>query len=150
MRRLIAALVVMALLLAVTAPAAHAGSTAANVALGLASFAVFTQLVGPFIYPRPVYAYPPVYVAAPPPQVVYATPPPVVMVQPAHPTVVQYPHGRYELRANGGQYTWVWIPNPPPPAVYAPPSAATPPPATGCKLTGKYVKTPQGLLPECE
>lgn len=147
MRRLIAVLLVAALLVGLAASAAHAGGTAAKVALGLASFAVFAQLVGPFVYPPPVYAYPPVYVAAPPAEMVYVPPPP--------PTVIRYPHGRYELRTDGAQYTWVWIPNPPPPPSYAPPSAPTPPPAgpsslAPCQPTGRYVKTPQGMLPECE
>ena len=129
MRRLIAVVLVTVLAVGVAAPAAHAGA-ATNVALGLASFAVFNQLVGGFLHhPRPVYAYErPVYVLAPQP-VVYAPPPPqVVVVQPApSPTVVQYPHGRYELRSNGYQYFWVWIPNPPPPPQAVPPAPPAPP-----------------------
>ena len=145
------ALRISGLMVGLAAPAveAHHHGTAANVALGLASFAVFNQLVGAFAYPRPVYAAP-VYVA-PPPQVIYAPAAPV-------PDVVYYPHGRYELRANGTYYYWVWIPNPPPPPApgydrpsMAPsPPAAAPSPAASCKLTGRYVKTPQGTLPECE
>ncbi len=125
MRRLIALVLVSALTLGLAAPAAYAGgNTAQNVALGLASFAVFNQLVGPFLHQRPAQATPvyvaqPVYVSPPPQQVVVVQPPP-----PPAPTVVYYPHGRYELRANGTQYYWVWIPNPPPPpAVPAPPGA---------------------------
>ncbi len=161
MARLIAILLVSVLLVGSMAPAASAGGgTAANVALGLASFAVFNQLFGPVLSPRPVYAAP-VYLAAPPYQVIYAAPPPSVVLQPP-PTVVYYPHGRYELRASGTQYFWVWIPNPPPPpaAGYQQPSTPSPPgaapsapgPSAGeqCKPTGKYVKTPQGVLPECE
>jgi hypothetical protein len=134
MRRLIALVLVMALvttlLTLVAAPAAHAGA-ATNVVLGLASFAVFNQLVGGLFYPRPVYAYPaPVYYSAPAYYVerpvyytapVYAAP---AASPPAYPRVVQYPHGRYELRGDG-VYTadqWVWIPNPPPP----PPPPAPP------------------------
>ncbi len=128
MRRLIALILVSALTVGFAAPAAYAGgNTAQNVALGLASFAVFNQLVGPLLHPRPAYARP-VYVVEPPP-VVYATPPQVVVVQPPPPpapTVVYYPHGRYELRANGIQYYWVWIPNPPPPPAMPPPPAAPP------------------------
>lgn len=169
MCRLVALVLVFVLGVGLSAPAAYAGhKTATNVALGLASFAVFNQLFGPVLYPRPVYAYAPVYVAAPPPGVVYLTPPQFVTVPPPPapmPAVVQYPYGRYELRGDGvaTAYHWVWIPNPParPPASYqqpgVPPSppAATPPssaPSVGesCKPTGKYVKTPQGLLPECE
>ena len=118
-------------------PAAHAGGgTATNVALGLASFAVFNQLFWPLAYSRPVYVYvaPPVY-AAP----VYVerpiyyqqvyVPPPAVAQTPPYPTVVQYPHGRYELRGDGIQmpYQWVWIPNPPLPP--PPPAAAPAPPS---------------------
>ena len=157
MRRAIAAFLISGLMVGLAAPAveAHHHGTAANVALGLASFAVFNQLVGAFAYPRPVYAVPvyavPVYVA-PPPQVIYAPPPAPI------PNAVYYPHGRYELRADGTHYYWVWIPNPPPPPApgydrpSAPPSppAAAPSPGASCKLTGRYVKTPQGTLPECE
>jgi hypothetical protein len=134
MRRLIALVLVMALVTTlvttVAVPAAHAGA-ATNVALGLASFAVFNQLVGGLFYPRPVYAYPapvyysapayyverPVYYAAP----VYAAP---ATPAPTYSRVVQYPHGRYELRGDGvyTAYQWVWIPNPPPP----PPPPAPP------------------------
>ncbi len=133
MRRLIALVLVSALMVGLAAPAAYAGgNTAQNVALGLASFAVFNQLVGPLLHPRPVHAAPvyvsqPVYVT-PPQQVVYATPPQVVVVlqPPPTPTVVYYPHGRYELRANGTQYYWVWIPNPPPPPPVVPAPPAPP------------------------
>jgi len=122
MRRLIALVLATALMLGVAAPAAHAG-TATNVALGLASFAVFSQLVGPLLHPRPAHAVPvittqPVVYSAPavytvPSQVLVVKPPPPLSV----PTVVQYPHGRYELRGDGTTtpYQWVWIPNPPPP-----------------------------------
>lgn len=128
MRRLIALVLALALMVGVAAPAAYAGS-GTNVALGLASFAVFNQLVGPLLHPRPVYAYPVREVIVERP--VYAPPPwPVVVVQPApppaYPTVIQYPHGRYELRGDGVRtaYQWLWIPNAPPP-----PPAAPPPPA---------------------
>ncbi len=124
MRRLIVLLLISTLTVGLAAPAAYAGgNTAQNVALGLASFAVFNQVVGPFLHPRPVHATPvyvsqPVYVSPPPQQVIVVQPPP-----PPAPTVVYYPHGRYELRANGIQYYWVWIPNPPPP----PPAMPAPP-----------------------
>ncbi len=167
MARLIAILLVSAVLVGSVAPAASAGGrTATNVALGLASFAVFNQLFGPVLFPRPVFATPvypaPVYVAAPP-QVIYAPPPQLTFVPPptpAPPTVIQYPHGRYELRGDGVTmaYQWVWIPSPPPapparyeqPATPPSPPAAAPSAAEPCKATGRYVKTPQGVLPECE
>ena len=142
MRRLISLLLVAALLVGFTAPAAYAGgrghggsSTATNVALGLASFAVFNQLVGPLLHPRPAHATPvyvsqPVYVSPPPQQVIYMQPQ-VVVVQPPPPpppSVVYYPHGRYELHQNGGgQYYWAWIPNAPPPPPAVPPPPAAPP-----------------------
>ena len=128
MHRLITLLLIAALTVGLAAPAAYAGgNTAQNVALGLASFAVFNQLVGPFLHPRPAHATPvyvsqPVYVLPPPQQVVVVQPPP-----PQAPTVVYYPHGRYELRANGAQYFWVWIPNPPPPPPAMPGPPGTPP-----------------------
>lgn len=132
MRRLIALVLAAALMIGVTTPAAYAG-TATDVALGLAAFAVFNQVVGPLFHPRPAYAktvvtQPVVY--TPPP--VYTAPAQVIVVKPApppsFPTVVQYPHGRYELRGDGvtTQYHWVWIPNPPPPPPPAPPPASLP------------------------
>jgi len=119
MRRIIASVAMVALLIGTAAPAAHAGGST-DAALGLASFAVFNQLFGGAFHHRPaVVRREVVYqqVVAPPPMVVYAAPAPA----PAYPTVVQYPHGRYELRFTGQQYIWVWIPAvpavpPPPPA----------------------------------
>lgn len=122
MRRLIATVVAITLLIGAAAPAAHAGGSgkaAAHAALGLASFAVFHQLVvAPLLFPRPAVVvhrevvYQPV--VAPPPPVAYAAPAPV------YPAVVQYPHGRYELRVRGPQQVWVWIPAvPPPPPPFA-------------------------------
>ena len=128
MRQVIALVVALALMVGAATPAAYAG-TGTNVALGLASFAVFNQLVGPLFHRRPpvreVVVERPVYhvVERPVYHQVYAPPSQVVVVQPspAYPTVVQYSTGRYELRGDG-IYTpdqWVWIPNahplPPPP-----------------------------------
>jgi hypothetical protein len=131
MRRLVAALVVPALVLTIAVPTAHAG-TGTNVALGLASFAVFNQLFGGF-FARPAYAYPGYYgppVHYGPPVVVqrpvyYVAPTYPYQPVPAYPRVIQYPHGRHELRGDGVStpYQWVWIPNPPPP----PPAPAAPP-----------------------
>jgi len=156
MRRIAALVLSVALVVALVAPAAEAGGrTATNVALGLASFAVFNQVVGGFYYPRYVYAYPRYVYAAPvyyypayypyaypayydrvvyvqsQPAVEYQSPPQYqAQAQPQqHPTVVEYPHGRYELRGDGIKtpYQWVWIPKAPPP----PPAAApSPPPST--------------------
>ncbi len=111
------------LILAVAAPPAQACLEC--VALGLASFAVFTQLVSAIAAPRVVYtapAYPvayawpqaPVYVQAP----AYSVPSQAVALAPAPqggwtgPRVVQYPHGRYELWGDGVRvaWTWVWVP----------------------------------------
>lgn len=135
MRRLLALVLVPALMVGVLPPAAYAGS-GTDVALGLASFAVFNQVFAPLVAPRPVYAVP---VVAPPPVVyspyppvytyppVYAVPSQVVVTTPM-PTVVQYPHGRYELQGDGvtTPYQWVWIPNPPPPPPVAPPPPSSP------------------------
>jgi hypothetical protein len=123
MRRLIASVLLVAVLVVASVVPVHAG-TSTDIALGLASFAVFNQVVGAFARPhpvihrevvvtRPAFVYaPPVVVYRPP---VYAAP---VVVAP-QPTVVQYPTGRYELRWQGAQYVWVWIPSfpavPPPP-----------------------------------
>src|SRR5262245_41574880 len=132
MRRIVALLLVVTLSAVLVAQPAQAGGSTANVALGLASFAVFTSLAAPFFwYPRPAYAWygPPAYYAPPayPAPVYYPPPayaPPTVVVRsaPPAPSVVQYPHGRYELRGDGVStpYRWVWIPKPP---------AAPPPPA---------------------
>ena len=131
MRRLRVLFLSIALLVGAMPPAAHAGA-GTDVALGLASFAVFNQVFSPLFAPRgyaapvvvtqPViyYSYPTVYTAVP----VYAVPAQVLAV-PAAPAVVQYPHGRYELRGDGVTtlYFWVWIPNPPPPP---PPPASQP------------------------
>src|SRR2546429_9834982 len=113
MRKLIAIATAVALMVGAVPLAAYAGgSTGTNVALGLASFAVFNQLVGPLLHPRPhareVVVERPVYVA----------PAPVVVGQraPAYPNVIQYSNGRYELHGDGSYtaYQWIWIPNPAP------------------------------------
>ena len=120
MRRITALVVGLALMVGVAVPAAHAG-TATNVALGLASFAVFNQVVGGLFHPRPAYARP-VVVERP---VVYTQP--VIYTQPAaYQTVIQYPHGRYELHGDGvyTAYRWVWIPV----ALLPPPPPPAPPP----------------------
>ena len=137
MRRIFALLLAVTLLIGLTAPVAEAGgSTATNVALGLASFAVFNQLVGGFYYPRYAYAAPAYYYPTYPAYAAYLAYPSystVVYVQAPAPApapaqqyanVVQYPHGRYELRGDGIRtpYQWVWIPNPPPPPPAAPPA----------------------------
>jgi hypothetical protein len=147
MRRLVVVVIVSALVVGLAAPAAHARhSSIAGVALGLAAFAVFNQIVAPIVSPhihthvveavpvvssRPVLHYPPasvypvpthsVVIAPPPPQPIVVAPP----TPPVQQTVVQYPHGRHELRGDGIRqpYVWVWIPNPPPPP---PPPAPSP------------------------
>jgi hypothetical protein len=125
MRKLIAVALVAVLMVGVAAPMAYAG-TATNVALGLASFAVFNQIVGGLLSPpRVVYTQPaPVVIERPVPvyrPVVVATPPP----PPVHSNVVYYPNGRYVLRGDGvyTAYQWVRVPSvqvlrpalPPPP-----------------------------------
>jgi hypothetical protein len=134
MRRVIAAAILTPLLLTAWTPAAQAGR-ATDIALGLASFAVFNQVMGPLVRPRyaeaayhrrevvytTVVTRPPVVYHTP--AVVYAPPPAAVT-----PTIIQYPHGRYELQLHGYQYVWVWIPATPP-APPPPPAAALPAPA---------------------
>ncbi len=124
MRQVIVFVVAFALMVGLVAPAADAGDTSTNVALGLASFAVFSQFVGPLLNRGPHYREHEVVVARP----VYAPPSQVVVVQSVatYPTVVQYPNGRYELHGDGLYipYQWIWVPNvpqlpplpPPPPA----------------------------------
>ena len=155
MRRTIAAAVVLvALLVGAWVPAAHAGR-AQEIVFGLplpplpfvppvvvtrprherfhrAVVAPRVVVVErPVVYPaRPVYAAPvyatpvyaaPVYAAPVYAAPVYAAPAPVV----AQRNVIEYPHGRYELHWQRGQYVWLWIPTvptppPPPPPPYAP------------------------------
>lgn len=91
MRQLIVVLLVSAVTLGLAVPAAYAGDTATNVALGLASFAVFNQLVGPLLYQgsapaAPVYVYQP-----PPPQVIYVAPPQVVVIHPPARQIIVVP-----------------------------------------------------------
>ena len=140
MRRLIALTVAIALALPVIiafgpTPARADNGTATNVALGLAAFAVFNQLLGP----RPVQVeYRPA--------LVYHGPAPVYREGPGYrqwpgygsghgyrrvpayphgyPRVVPYPQGRYELRGDGSHGRWVWIPygrHPAPPLPHFPP-----------------------------
>ncbi len=73
------------------APAAYAGDTATIVALALASFAVFSQFVGPLLYPAPAT---PVYVYQPPSQqvIVVQAPAQEIVVVPGTP-VYYYGHG---------------------------------------------------------
>jgi hypothetical protein len=145
----------LVLTLAGIAPAPAQARGAASAALGLASFAVFNQLLFGVFTPRvwattsfyggPYYGgysyggyYPPA-VYAPPPAAYY--PPPayypqsaaqVTYAAPATPVQneVVYPHGRYVLRGDGvtSAYQWVWIANPPAAPAGAPAPAAPQPP----------------------
>jgi hypothetical protein len=129
MRRVATILLLVGLTLAVAAPPAEACIEC--VALGLASFAVFTQLVAaitapPVVYAAPAY-YAPAYYSYPAPapaaysQAYYpgrgyaAYPTPYAAGASAGwtgPRVVEYAHGRYELRGDGVTvpWAWVWIP----------------------------------------
>ena len=150
MRRLLGLVLVTVLLLGLAAPVYAGGSTATNVALGLAAFAVFNQLVYAFSYPPPGYPAPYVFGAPAYPFPVFPASPvftaystnsgyPIYAASTAYgaansyasrpapaatsaPMVVSYPHGRYELRGNGMTvpYQWVWIWNPPPAPVAEP------------------------------
>ncbi|MFQ5792614.1 MAG: hypothetical protein ACE5JI_19250 [Acidobacteriota bacterium] len=117
MRHLLVVVLVAMLMVASMPPAAQAGSEA-EIALGLASFAVFNQLfVRPWLNHGPGYRghYHAPYGVLYPQRYVYAYP--QYVVPPPQPSVIYYPHGRYELRGDGvtTAYQWVWIPNPPPP-----------------------------------
>ena len=128
MRKLVAIVVLCAMLIAASPLTAHAHPAA----LALAAFAAFTTLFAlPIVaaaawYP-PYYAYPaPAYLTAPP---AYYAPPPVSYAPPPVPAIqreVVYPHGRHLLYGDGVRtaYQWVWVPNPPAPP---PPSGAPPP-----------------------
>lgn len=155
MRRVLACTVAVLLVLGVMAPAAHAGGGAAvGIALGLASFAVFNQLVtglayaaappvyvapAPVYYAQPAYSSPPVYYARPAytyGSPVYASTAPIYVERRVsartytppprrtYPTVVEYPHGRYELRGDGETAPYRWVWIPNPPV--APPAPPAP------------------------
>jgi hypothetical protein len=138
MRRVATVLLLVILTLAIVVPPAEACIEC--VALGLASFAVFTQLVAaitapPVAYTAPAY-YGPAYYGWPYPAapaayypatyyparayaaypVSYAAASPAASQGWTGPRVVQYAHGRYELRGDGVTvpWAWVWIPNAPP------------------------------------
>ena len=135
MRRVATVLLLVILALAIVAPPAEACIEC--VALGLASFAVFTQLVAaitapPVVYAPPAY-YAPAYYGWPYPAAPaayypartirratyaaypasYAAAAPAATQGWTGPRVVQYAHGRYELRGDGVTvpWAWVWIPN---------------------------------------
>lgn len=131
MRRAIALLVMLVTLTGAAVPPAVAG-TATDVALGLAAFAVFSQLANAAHRSRVpdhtvVYTQP-----APGPASVLWSGKMITVIQPGipvpQPPVVQYPHGRYELHGDGTStpYQWVWIPAVPPPPPPPPPPPAPP------------------------
>jgi hypothetical protein len=112
MRRVVTVLLLVILTLAIGAPPAEACGEC--VALGLASFAIFTQLVAAIAAPPVVHAAPAYYAPA-----YYGWPysaAPAATQGWTGPRVVQYAHGRYELRGDGVTvpWSWVWIPTAPP------------------------------------
>jgi hypothetical protein len=143
MRRILAVLMVVALIGAVAVPAADAGGRhghGGGAVIGLAAFALFAPLIIagevlaatiPYRAPAVAVAPPPYYAPAPSyyaPAPAYSSQPayveqvsvapaPVRAPAPAMSRVVQHAHGRYVLRGDGvyTAYQWVWIPNPPPP-----------------------------------
>ena len=131
MRKLVAIVVLGAMLIAASPLTAHAHPAA----LALAAFAAFTTLVAlplavAAAYP-PYYAYP-ASVYAPAPPAYYSAPPPPVSYAPAAPAIqreVVYPHGRHVLYGDGVRtpYQWTWIPA----DVPAPPAGMPPPPPPG-------------------
>jgi hypothetical protein len=152
-RRAAAVILVVVLTLAVVTPPAEACVECA-VALGLASFAVFTQIVAAATAPRVVYTapsyyapayygagyyapypwgYPGVYAPAYYPPAYYPTYSRTAYAYAAPapavwtgPRVVQYAHGRYELRGDGVSvpYAWVWVPAAPSPPAIPPPPSS--------------------------
>jgi hypothetical protein len=129
MRRVLAMVVLLVTSIGATAPPAAAG-TATDVALGLAAFAVFSQLAHAAHRSRVpehhvVYTHP-----APGPARVLWSGKMITVIQPGMPTAqppaVHYPHGRYELHGDGvaTPYQWVWIPAVPPPPPPPPPPPA--------------------------
>lgn len=143
MRRVAAVVLVMVLTLTVVVPPVEACGEC--VALGLASFVVFTSLVSALAAPRVVYTTPAYYAPAyyapygypavygpggaypvasypatyyPPPRAAYPYAAATTPVAWTGARVVQYAHGRYELRGDGVSvpYSWVWIPSVPTPA----------------------------------
>ena len=131
MRRVATVLLLVILTLALGPPSAEACLEC--VALGLASFAVFTQLVAavtapPVVYAAPAYyapgyygwgypATPAGYYPAPyyPARAYAAYPATYAAAAPTTspgwtgPRVVQYAHGRHELRGDGVTVPWVWV-----------------------------------------
>jgi hypothetical protein len=118
MRR--AAVVILIVVLALTVVAPPAQACIECVALGLASFAVFNQLVWALTGPRVVYVAPaqvaptfwpgyPVAYASPPAFAAPVAAAPATQVAWTGPRVVQYAHGRYELRGDGVSVPWVWV-----------------------------------------
>jgi hypothetical protein len=116
MKKLVAMVVLGAVMLGLAVPPAHAHGGSA--ALALAAFAAFNLLFLPFAIAASV-APPPVVYSSPPPAV-YSAPPPAYSAAPPPPRIsreVVYAHGRYVLYGDGVNraYQWVWVPNPPPP-----------------------------------
>lgn len=109
--RVLTAVGVLTTTLLVVAPVASHAGAAADAALALGAFAVFSQL---FLLPalaQPAYTAPPAVYTAP--SAVYAAAP-----APAPPAIrreVVYSHGRHVLLGDGvaTAYRWVWVPNPP-------------------------------------
>jgi hypothetical protein len=133
MRRLVAVVVLGALLVGTVVAPAYAGGAARDAALAFGAFALFTQiLLAPFLI-RPFYAAPAPVAYASPPAVyasvapTYAAPttyaaPPSQRVLVAREVVV-HAQGRYVLRGDGVTvaYQWIWVPNPPTGAPPPPP-----------------------------
>ena len=126
MRKVIAMVMAVVLMVAVAAPAAYAGDAAANAALGLAAFAVFSQFVMPMLTGQPVqpayapapYYSGPAYPPPPPPVVyeprVYVEPPPASYPSYGSGYGYQYeshrPHGQWQYAPQAARpaYPWGW------------------------------------------
>ena len=111
MKKLVAILLLGAVLGALVPGAAHAGR-GGDAFLALGAFALFNALfLAPVLAPRPVYAAPAPVAYQTPAPAAYASAPPAVSREVVH------AHGRYLLYGDGvtRPYRWVWVPNAPPP-----------------------------------
>jgi hypothetical protein len=126
MRKIVAGIVLGAVLVAALPAPAQAGGAAHDALLALGAFTLFTNLLlAPFLV-RPIYAAPPPVAYSSPPAVYAAAPAPATVASAPRVLVereVVHPHGRYVLRGDGvtTAYRWIWVPNPPAGAPPPPP-----------------------------
>jgi hypothetical protein len=134
MRRLVAVVVLGALLVGTVVAPADAGGAAYDALLAFGAFTLFTNLLLAPFFVRPLYVAPsPVAYASPPAVYAGVTPTYAAPATTHAPTfsarvlvqreVVVPPHGRYVLRGDGVTvaYQWIWVPSPPAGAAPPPP-----------------------------